>query len=41
VARKQLVPDDELARRIDEWDAAARATPHGRPIELKRTMSDG
>jgi len=36
VARKQLVPDDELARRIDEWDAAARATPHGKPIELKR-----
>jgi len=36
VAMKQLVPDDELARRIDEWDAAARATPHGKPIELKR-----
>ncbi len=36
VARKQLVPDDELARRIDEWDAAARATPHGKPVELKR-----
>jgi nitrile hydratase accessory protein len=36
VARKQLVPDAELARRIDEWDAAARATPHGKPVELKR-----
>ena len=36
VARKQLVPDAELARRIDEWDVAARATPHGKPIELKR-----
>ena len=36
VARKQLIPDDELARRIDEWDAAARATPHGKPVELKR-----
>jgi len=36
VAAKQLVPDAELARRIDEWDAAARATPHGKPVELKR-----
>jgi nitrile hydratase accessory protein len=36
VATKQLIPDDELARRIDEWDAAARATPHGKPIELKK-----
>jgi nitrile hydratase accessory protein len=36
VAAKQVVPDAELARRIDEWDAAARATPHGKPVELKR-----
>jgi len=36
VATKQLIPDDELARRIDEWDAAARATPHGKPVQLKR-----
>jgi len=36
VARKQLVPDAELARRIDEWEAAARTTPHGKPVELKR-----
>ena len=36
VAKKQLIPGDELARRVDEWDAAARATPHGKPVELKR-----
>ncbi len=36
VARKELVPDDELERRVDEWDAAARSTPHGKPIELPR-----
>ncbi|MGH7354621.1 MAG: nitrile hydratase accessory protein [Candidatus Rokuibacteriota bacterium] len=34
VADKGLVAADELARRKDEWDAAARATPHGQPIEL-------
>lgn len=26
----------ELARRKDEWDRAARETPHGRPVELRR-----
>ena len=34
VARKKLIPEDELERRVDEWDAAARATPHGQPIVL-------
>jgi nitrile hydratase accessory protein len=34
VADKGLIAADELARRRDQWDAAARATPHGRPIEL-------
>jgi nitrile hydratase accessory protein len=36
VARKKLIPGDELERRVNEWDAAARATPHGKPIELAR-----
>jgi len=33
-AGKKLVGEQELERRVDEWDAAARATPHGKPIEL-------
>ena len=36
VAEKKIVPEDELARRKDEWDEAARATPHGQPIELRK-----
>jgi len=36
VAEKGLVRADELRRRKAEWDAAARATPHGQPIELRR-----
>lgn len=36
VARKNLVPGNELERRVEAWDAAARATPHGKPIELPR-----
>lgn len=35
VAEKGLVGDDELRRRKLEWEAAARATPHGKPIELR------
>jgi len=31
---KRLVLADELADRKEAWDRAARATPHGRPIEL-------
>jgi nitrile hydratase accessory protein len=34
VAEKRLVLADELAERKDAWDRAARATPHGKPIEL-------
>ena len=34
VAAKGLVGADELVTRKDEWDHAARATPHGRPIVL-------
>jgi nitrile hydratase accessory protein len=36
VAAGGLLPPGELLRRKDEWDRAARATPHGRPIELRR-----
>jgi nitrile hydratase accessory protein len=36
VADKQLVLAEELRTRRDEWDRAARATPHGQPIELPR-----
>lgn len=36
VAAKGLVTADELARRKGEWAEAARATPHGQPIELDR-----
>ncbi len=36
VARKKLILGQELERRVDEWDAAARSTPHGKPIELPR-----
>ena len=36
VAAKGLVSHPELLERKDEWDRAARATPHGRPIVLQR-----
>ncbi len=36
VAEKRLVLSEELAVRKQEWDDAARATPHGQPIELRR-----
>ena len=36
IAAKQVVSGNELERRIEEWDLAARATPHGKPIELAR-----
>lgn len=36
VTEKGLLRPDDLARRKAEWDAAARATPHGQPIELAR-----
>jgi nitrile hydratase accessory protein len=35
VAAKGLVSAEEMARRKDEWAEAARATPHGEPIELR------
>jgi nitrile hydratase accessory protein len=36
VAAKGLVSRDELAARKDAWAEAARATPHGAPIELRK-----
>ena len=36
VANKGVVPEQELERRANEWDAAARATPHGKAVELHR-----
>lgn len=36
VRAKGLASADELEHRAHEWDEAARATPHGKPIELKR-----
>ena len=41
VAEKGLIGTDELRRRKAEWDAAARATPHGNPIELRRATGPG
>jgi nitrile hydratase accessory protein len=34
VAAKALASSEELTVRRDQWDRAARATPHGQPIEL-------
>lgn len=34
VADKRLVLTPELLARKHAWDAAARSTPHGKPIEL-------
>jgi nitrile hydratase accessory protein len=34
VAAKALASVSELASRRDQWDRAARATPHGQPIDL-------
>jgi hypothetical protein len=36
VSEKNVVPNADLIRRIDDWDAAAKATPHGQPIKLHR-----
>ena len=36
VAAKGIATSGELATRKQQWDAAARNTPHGEPIELSR-----
>ncbi len=35
VVEKKIVSQQGLEQRINDWDAAARATPHGQPVELK------
>jgi len=35
LSKKGLVAQTELIRRKAEWEQAARATPHGQPIELR------
>ena len=39
VAERKIVLDHELAVRRDEWAQAAAETPHGKPIELKRSSA--
>jgi nitrile hydratase accessory protein len=41
VAEKGLVGAHELNRRKAEWEDAARSTPHGKPIELRRDRDIG
>ena len=36
VTQKGITATSELVERKDAWDRAARATPHGEPIELGR-----
>lgn len=36
IAKKGLASLEELVTRKNEWDRAARATPHGQPIVLPR-----
>jgi nitrile hydratase accessory protein len=37
VEAKGVMTESERLRRVDAWDKAARATPHGQPIELSRS----
>ena len=37
VEAKGLMSHNERLHRADEWDQAAKATPHGQPIELNRS----
>lgn len=36
VAAKNVVAAQDLEQRVKDWDDAARATPHGQPVELPR-----
>ena len=37
VEAKGLMSQVERLNRVDAWDRAAHATPHGQPIELSRS----
>ena len=37
VEAKGLMSHSERLNRVDAWDRAAHATPHGQPIELSRS----
>ena len=37
IERKRLLSSTERQQRIEEWDRAAHATPHGKPVELTRS----
>jgi nitrile hydratase accessory protein len=41
VAAKGLVSREDLAARKQAWAEAARATPHGEPVELAHKPPDG
>ena len=36
IEAKGVLTEQERLARVDAWDRAARATPHGQPIELNR-----
>jgi nitrile hydratase accessory protein len=36
IVAKDIVPAQDLEQRVQDWDAAARATPHGQPVVLSR-----
>lgn len=40
VVSKGLIGEDERLARKDAWDRAARATPHGEPVNLPNTASN-
>jgi nitrile hydratase accessory protein len=37
LTERQILGHVERLERIEDWDKAARATPHGAPIELNRS----
>ena len=36
IEAKGVLTERERLARVDDWDRAAKATPHGQPIELNR-----